>query len=323
MLALVSVITILSAVFIYTSLNNADDWAGRQTIEFRDSLKDKYKVLIETVAGNLSVGGLAPEQIIKIRKKYPEIKSIKMLTENKKGEYIEFSVRGLTFSHQTDKANSKGHSPDKKDELIDGHADSRDKSLSYGSKSENSESSSESVDKGLLSLSQLKDLKAGKGSTSFEGEIAGHGGSHDVMTDKQFLKIVEPIHLPDHSGPKPEFKNGALVADISLVEPLKEIHIKHLETSGHFIQISLIAGVLSTLLALLVGGFIARGITQPVKKLMNVAEDVSMGRNVQDIDIKSNDEIGDLADSFQRMVTAVKFLTIKEGDEDESISADS
>lgn len=343
MLALISVILILSGVFIYTSLNNAEQWAGKQTIEFRDSLKEKYQILVQTVAGNLKTMDPDYGQLKSIVKKHPEIKSIKVLKENEKGDYIDTDDAG-----QISGESSKMHeAKPKKDEEAGGHGTSADSSKSdsghggdessmddeagesgsadHGADSDNStvDKTEKSIESGSLSLAELKDIRAGKSVLSFVGKIEGHGGSHDVMTDKQFLKVVEPVRIPDHAAMKPEFTNGALVAEISLIEPLKEIHIRHLETSGYFIRISLIAFALSTLVALLVGGFIARGITRPVKKLMSVAEEVSMGRDVSDIDVKSNDEIGDLADSFQRMVTAVKFLMMKEEDEDESLPADS
>lgn len=63
-------------------------------------------------------------------------------------------------------------------------------------------------------------------------------------------------------------------------------------------------------LALVMSVALSRAILVPVEHLKGVAENVSMGN--LDISVKrfSDDEIGDLADSFSRMVTAVKFFKL-------------
>jgi nitrogen fixation/metabolism regulation signal transduction histidine kinase len=53
---------------------------------------------------------------------------------------------------------------------------------------------------------------------------------------------------------------------------------------------------------------LARAILLPVKHLTEVAENVSLGNLTMPVRRFSNDEIGDLADSFSRMVTAVRFF---------------
>jgi methyl-accepting chemotaxis protein len=52
----------------------------------------------------------------------------------------------------------------------------------------------------------------------------------------------------------------------------------------------------------------SRAILVPVQHLKEVAENVSMGNLKMSVKRFSNDEIGDLADSFPRMVTAVRFF---------------
>jgi HAMP domain-containing protein len=54
------------------------------------------------------------------------------------------------------------------------------------------------------------------------------------------------------------------------------------------------------------------GITRPIKKLTSVANNVSLGdMSDTEIDITSNDEIGELAGSFKRMVVSVKYYMKK------------
>jgi methyl-accepting chemotaxis protein len=65
------------------------------------------------------------------------------------------------------------------------------------------------------------------------------------------------------------------------------------------------------ILALTVSFGLARAILVPVAHLREVAENVSMGNLDISVHRHSQDEIGDLADSFSRMVTAVKFFRME------------
>ncbi len=58
--------------------------------------------------------------------------------------------------------------------------------------------------------------------------------------------------------------------------------------------------------------YLSRGITGPIGSLRDAAEKVSMGDMSVVISIESDDEIGDLAQSFDRMVMAVRFLSQEE-----------
>lgn len=63
--------------------------------------------------------------------------------------------------------------------------------------------------------------------------------------------------------------------------------------------------IVVAIIAFLVG----RSVTKPITQLTAVADKVSKGELDVKIDIKSKDEIGDLAGSFERMVAAVRFLS--------------
>jgi methyl-accepting chemotaxis protein len=64
-------------------------------------------------------------------------------------------------------------------------------------------------------------------------------------------------------------------------------------------------------LALTVSFGLASAILIPVQHLKDVAENVSLGNLEIAVQRHSNDEIGDLAESFARMVTAVKFFRME------------
>ncbi|MBT4512739.1 MAG: HAMP domain-containing protein [Chloroflexi bacterium] len=69
--------------------------------------------------------------------------------------------------------------------------------------------------------------------------------------------------------------------------------------------------VLAAVFVVVMGGafYMSRSITRPIAQLNDAAEKVSMGDLDVTVDVKSDDEIGDLAESFGRMVTAVRFLS--------------
>ena len=74
---------------------------------------------------------------------------------------------------------------------------------------------------------------------------------------------------------------------------------------------TIIVSLVSTLLALSLGGFIAyrtaKSITEPLTNLMNVARGIgNTGDLEHNIDVNRNDEIGELARTFAKMVTYLK-----------------
>jgi methyl-accepting chemotaxis protein len=82
-------------------------------------------------------------------------------------------------------------------------------------------------------------------------------------------------------------------------------------TSSRSIGLVIGFSILGLILGVLVSYKLSRAILLPVDHLREVAESVSLGN--LDIQVRrySEDEIGDLADSFSRMVTAVKFFRME------------
>lgn len=66
-------------------------------------------------------------------------------------------------------------------------------------------------------------------------------------------------------------------------------------------------GLLTAAIATLIAFVFSMTLTRPLVKLSRVADAVSMGDTEKTVDVSSNDEIGDLASSFSRMVASVKF----------------
>ena len=83
---------------------------------------------------------------------------------------------------------------------------------------------------------------------------------------------------------------------------------------------SVIAAVLAVAFALAAGLFLSRKITGLILQLRDIANKVSLGDlNFTDT-VNAQDEIGELSDSFERMVTAIRFL-VAEGRETEEEKA--
>jgi methyl-accepting chemotaxis protein len=82
-------------------------------------------------------------------------------------------------------------------------------------------------------------------------------------------------------------------------------------TSKRTVNLVVIISLVAIIAGVLVSYKLARAILRPVQHLKDVAENVSMGNLDVSVRRYSDDEIGDLADSFSRMVTAVKFFRME------------
>jgi len=82
---------------------------------------------------------------------------------------------------------------------------------------------------------------------------------------------------------------------------------------------SIVIGLVVLLLAVLAAVFIARSMSNPIVKLTKIADDISKGRlNVKIEDIKSKDEIGDLAKAFGRTIVSLKLAMRKKKSADDT-----
>ena len=82
-------------------------------------------------------------------------------------------------------------------------------------------------------------------------------------------------------------------------------------TSSRSITLVTAISLIGLILSIIVSYSLGRAILVPVEHLKDVAENVSLGNLDVAVRRYSADEIGDLADSFSRMVTAVKFFRME------------
>jgi methyl-accepting chemotaxis protein len=82
-------------------------------------------------------------------------------------------------------------------------------------------------------------------------------------------------------------------------------------TSTRSVSLAIGVSLIGMLLGSVMSYKLSRAILVPVEHLKDVAENVSLGNLNIAVKRYSDDEIGDLADSFSRMVTAVRFFRME------------
>jgi HAMP domain-containing protein len=98
-----------------------------------------------------------------------------------------------------------------------------------------------------------------------------------------------------------------------------------LEVAHEIREATIVLVLIIVVLALLAAMFAARALVQPLRHLKEATDKISRGDFDVQLDIHSRDEVGELADSFERMVAAIKFFrehSRPEADEDPDDLAD-
>jgi two-component system sensor histidine kinase VicK len=83
------------------------------------------------------------------------------------------------------------------------------------------------------------------------------------------------------------------------------------EITSHFNNAIYTSLIIGFVIAFIAGYFLSRTITQPVTKLMRKAESIAKGDFDQDLEVKSDDEIGKLAETFDHMASSLKNYLIE------------
>lgn len=125
--------------------------------------------------------------------------------------------------------------------------------------------------------------------------------------DNVFLRVGATVYTDEFS--EPSQRTEAKIQE-KLTETEEKISKKTSEMSTQ--NTVLIITILTILVVTAISFFFAASITKPLHRLRDVADRVSMG-DMEDteIDIANEDEIGDLAESFQRMIVSMKYYMSK------------
>lgn len=133
-------------------------------------------------------------------------------------------------------------------------------------------------------------------------------------TDDRRLPILDAARGGDGSGEHEDYRGRRVLAawqsvpslewglvvkidESEATEPVGELQLRTIQVSVVVLLLALIASILA-----------ARELVRPLRELKEATDKISRGDFDVRIDIRERDEIGDLADSFERMVAAIKFF---------------
>jgi PAS domain S-box-containing protein len=169
-----------------------------------------------------------------------------------------------------------------------------------------------------------------------EGHVAAHRLYHASLDDPKVIHVIdeevetfasfitEYILLKDRGGSKEQLDiveakiHQAIHNFTSSVGPYMRQHLKDAEetiktSKQQTVQtrkLILVSSAIVLILTVAWGLFVSRLISAPIRKLTKAAAQIGRGHLDTDIEIKSKDEIGELAVSFSKMVQDLKSITV-------------
>ena len=132
-----------------------------------------------------------------------------------------------------------------------------------------------------------------------------------ALTDKDGYVIVENgAFRRGQQIPQEELKQGEFITEngevigvlLSLHQPFQG-NQRELEFIERTNMTLLYGALIGAVIALLLGIFLSRTITRPVRELTRAAHAISEGKLAQKVSIQSKDELGELANTFNKMST--------------------
>ena len=155
--------------------------------------------------------------------------------------------------------------------------------------------------------SRAKFTKITDASTEFGGAIEKVVTATNAGADSAASKDAKSAYEDAAEELHESAEDGEVVGHDASQASLEAID----RTSSRSVALLVGISVLGLILGITVSYKLARAILIPVDHLKEVAENVSLGNLDMSVRRYSDDEIGDLADSFSRMVTAVKFFRME------------
>jgi len=146
-------------------------------------------------------------------------------------------------------------------------------------------------------------VAAGEYTQALDNVVMNAGKTGDPEELKQSLGAYEKAAMA--------LRESAEDGEVGGKEASQTSQLEIEATSRRSVLLVSVASLLGMALALTMSITLLRAILLPVEHLKEVAENVSMGNLDLAVRRFSDDEIGELADSFSRMVTAVKFFRME------------
>jgi len=154
---------------------------------------------------------------------------------------------------------------------------------------------------------RAKFTKITEASTQFGRSLATAVAANKAGPDSENAKAATAAYEDAAEDLHDSAEDGEVVGHDASQTSLEAID----RTSSRSVALVIGISTLGLLLGITVSYMLARAILIPVDHLKQVAENVSLGNLDMAVRRYSDDEIGDLADSFSRMVTAVKFFRME------------
>lgn len=137
-------------------------------------------------------------------------------------------------------------------------------------------------------------------------QVVSRVNNPDKDASKQEKHLKQDMHFLEARVEALNLKLGTFV-DKTQEETASSLEVAQ-ESGNRTTRVTLYAIAISLLIALAVSFIVAKKITDPVKNLTDVANKVSKGDMTEKVEVSSSDEIGDLAESFKRMINAFKVM---------------
>lgn len=158
-------------------------------------------------------------------------------------------------------------------------------------------------------------------SAEFEAEVPGYGKINNYMC----FEAIEGVKTADHmkmtlalmEPPLSKFTKPMEKLESNVNTTLEDMSKETEESKSDSRNSTLITIGVMAAIVVGVGYFFTDSIVSPIKKLQDAAEQISKGNFDVDVSVESEDEIGELSNSFSRMKNSLQ-LAMKQVGESES-----
>jgi methyl-accepting chemotaxis protein len=161
------------------------------------------------------------------------------------------------------------------------------------------------ADSGLYHQGQILHEQVASSYTAFQHALEGQSMAmviESVIDDPEFHHHEEvlTVHVPQQGHLTYQGSGWVLLTEL----PTSIAFTSATETTQNL----LIAGLLLLILTVLVAFFVARSISKPLLQLQESAQRISRGNFSEKIEVKTGDEIGELAETFDNMRYSLKMV---------------
>ena len=133
-----------------------------------------------------------------------------------------------------------------------------------------------------------------------------------TTADNVRLSVAATTYIDEFSRP---VQATSQKINTSIQQTVSDIKTKtESMSSGNTI---LMITLISMIIVIVITFVFAMSLSRPIRRLTEIADKVSMGKLDEEIDVRTNDEINDLAESFTRMINAFKIMVSLQDEEEE------